>query len=170
MIDLLSDFRISETLFQTVEQEFRLLLEDCRLELGRSSPGLSQLPAVAGCYLWIAAHESARFCVYVGRTNSIRRRAADYSAPFQMHSPNDFKLRFFEEELRTALPTATLSLYFQEFPVEKCALRERELIVALRPAINTLPVPDQTIRKQIADVYREHYRNALRNRQRTIKE
>jgi hypothetical protein len=164
MIEILSEFTIPDALFRTVEQEFQLLLADCRLVLGRSSPGLAGLPAVAGCYLWIATHESARFSIYIGRTNSIRRRAADYSAPFQMHSPNDSKLRFFEEELRAALPAATLSLYFQAIPVEGCAKREQELIAALRPAINTLPVPDEHVRKAIADVYREHYRKALLRR------
>ena len=164
MIEILSQFAIPDSLFKRVEQEFQLLLADCRLSLGRSSPGLAALPPVSGCYLWIASHDSARFSIYAGRTSSIRRRAADYSAPFQIHSPNDFKLRFFEEELRVVLPSATLALYFQAIPADLCSNRERDLIAEFRPAINTLPVPDDVVRKAVEDVYREHYRRALLRR------
>jgi hypothetical protein len=163
-LSYLEPFVISGMPAERLETEFVLLLANCLLSIGRGSPGLSSLPTEAGCYVWVAQHNSSRYCVYVGRTTSIRRRAADYSAPFQLHSPNDFKLRFFEEDLRKAAPDALLSLYFKALPEKECFAEEQHLIAALHPAINSLPRPVESDRLVIKDAYRQYYRSAFRRR------
>lgn len=155
---------MSEERAQRIDQEFVLLLADCALSIGRKAPGLSTLPMNPGCYIWVAQYNSSRYCVYVGRTTSIRRRASDYSAPFQLHSPNDFKLRFFEEALREAAPQSKLSLYFKALPEKESLAEEQKLIAALNPAINTLLPPTESDRCVIKDAYRQYYRSAFHRR------
>lgn len=155
---------VSESAASVLQAEFVLLLEDCKLSLGRSSPGLSSLPDKSGCYLWVVRYGAAKYCIYAGRTNSVRRRAGDYSAPFQMHSPNDFKLRFFEEQLREFQPQAKLSLFFKAVPTEHCVEEEKRFISMFMPAINRLAAPSAQDREVIQSAYRDYYRSAFGNK------
>lgn len=148
----------SNSIFQT---EFELQIENCLLSLGRSSPGIPNLPETSGCYLWVVDNKTTKYCVYVGKTTNLRRRIKDYSAHFQMKAPNDFKLRFFEELLRSTLPDSKLSLYFKPVPKEKGFEEERRLIGIFNPVINNLK-PNSEDSALIQDAYKNYYWSALR--------
>src|SRR5437763_1551320 len=82
------------------------------VDLTSIGPPLSVIPSDTGCYLWVMQCGEARYKIYLGRTGSIRKRARDYSREFQVHSPNDFKLRLFQSFMAKSWPAAKLDLYF----------------------------------------------------------
>ena len=88
-----SDFVLTATDATALASEFTRLAQNVDLYAVESL--LPSLSTESGCYLWLLCHEGSQFKVYLGGTRSIRRRVKDYGLEFQLHSPNDFKLRLF---------------------------------------------------------------------------
>ncbi len=155
-------FEVTRSDAEVIERQFTRLLVGCCLGELTAVECRSTLMARSGCYLWVMRLESAQFKIYVGQTNSIQKRVTDYTVGFQIHSPNDYKLRFFEELMREAFPLATLDLYFAAAPVEQCRDRENEFVRQFRPLINTLPPANEEERELIRQAFRAYYQSSVK--------
>ena len=153
-------FELSSTEAQALEGDFRLLISGIDLRNINQATSLSGLPAQSGCYFWIMCSDSRRYKIYIGRTRSILKRVMDYANDFQVHAPNDYKLRFFQESMSRGFPTAAFDLYFTDVPVEQCKAREKELLRQFSPLINTLPPPTEHERDLIRRAFEEYYRSS----------
>jgi hypothetical protein len=100
--------------------EFRTQFELVRRGLVLSSlaadadadPALSALTGVRGVYFVTMRLGGSEYKIYVGKTTSLPRRLADYRKAFQVHSPNDFKLRVLQDYMWQRFPQAAFDLYF----------------------------------------------------------
>jgi hypothetical protein len=100
---------------------------------------LLQENGLTGIYLWTIRPGTAQddeHVVYVGRTNSLARRIAEYLRGFQPHSVNDFKLQIFQERLLESSRGSQLCLYFKPEPVENLPKAEKCAVDAFRPLLN----------------------------------
>jgi hypothetical protein len=153
----LHDYQLHGELEATFSKDFRLLLPSVNLEtLGRKEIA-ERLPDEAGCYFWILVCKKNKYRIYLGRTNSIRKRVTDYSIEFQMHSPNDFKIRFFQEFVQKELPEAELDLYFAPTPLEECRVRETNLVRLYRPVINERAAATKEEKALIKSAFSDFY-------------
>ena len=121
---------------------------------------LLQEVGLTGIYLWTVRPgpiQEDEHVVYVGRTNSLARRIAEYLRGFQPHSVNDFKLQIFQERLFMARSSSQLSLYFRSEPVEKLPRAEKEAIDLFKPLLNermkTSPEAQEDFRRAFTRYY-----------------
>jgi excinuclease UvrABC nuclease subunit len=159
-LDKMKRFELNAIEAQVLEGNFRLLMSGLDLRNLDKVTCMSSLPVQSGCYFWIMRSDSRRYKIYIGRTRSILKRVMDYANAFQVHSPNDYKLRFFQESMSQAFPTTALDLYFTDVPVEQCKARETELVRQFSPLINTLPPPTDHERDRIRGAFEEYYRSS----------
>jgi hypothetical protein len=144
-----------------LRSRFVKVLDGCRVRTLRSDGMGHGVAEESGCYVWIMRIGSESYSIYVGRTNSIVRRVRDYGGSFQVHSPNDFKLRLVEEALGEVFEAALFDLYFEPCPLRECSDRERSLIAFFRPLVNDLPKPTAWERERVEDAYRAFYRSVV---------
>ncbi len=154
-----SDFVLTATDNTALASGFTRLAQN--VDLCAVESLLPLLPADSGCYLWLLCHECRQYKVYLGRAGSIRKRVKDYGLDFQLHSPNDFKLRLFYSFMTEWWPGSTLDLYFAAHPAAHLRDRERDLIRQFRPLINNLPAPSDDERTIVQDAFRAYYRSVL---------
>lgn len=148
---------------EAIEGDFQLVASGVVLGPG-SRRGAEKLPASGGCYFWTMDVDARRFKIYVGQTNSLKKRITDYSLDVQIHSPNDFKLRFFQEIAFDTYPGAQFNVHFMRLPDGERQNREKELIRRYDPLINRLRPPTQDDRALILKGFREYYRAAFEHR------
>ena len=145
--------------FQSIFQ-FAFALTD--LQSKTTIESTLKLPASSGCYFWLMGYDSRRFKIYIGKARSIRKRITDYAKGFQPHSPNDYKLRLFQEGMNRDLASATLELYYVEVAGEKQrGEAETKFKCRFRPRINYLPKPLPQEREAIRNAYRDYYQSCI---------
>lgn len=159
----LERFLFSTSESQQLRQGFRLIasnvsLADVPVELRRT------VPAESGCYFWTLRLGGGEYRIYLGRTRSLRRRLLDYTNDIQIHSPNDFKLRFFQELILETEPEAQFDLYFIAVSEETFKKAETDLVRQFRPLINFLRPPTTEDRDTISAGFRSYYRAAFMDR------
>jgi hypothetical protein len=102
-------FKFSGEELEHFRSEFKSVIDTTDLarspELTAAMLKYDKVPAV---YFWTAVLESVEFKIYAGKTNSLGYRIRNYSATFQPHSPNDFKLLVFGAFLQELAPAAAL--------------------------------------------------------------
>ena len=106
--------------------------------------------------------KSDRYKIYLGRTHSLRKRVQDYQNAFQVHAPNDFKLRFFQEFMAAAFPAAALDLYFRPLALKDCKTEETRLVRLYRPLINVQGKPTAAERDLVRKAFGEYYASVTR--------
>lgn len=113
MVNLLNlaRFRFTPSEAEELRSEFRLIASDVKLHAVEANVR-STVPRASGCYFWTLRLAEEEYKVYVGRTRSMRKRFADYANEIQIHAPNDYKLRFFQELVFETDPAASFDLYF----------------------------------------------------------
>lgn len=116
--------------FELVLPNFRLSKEDL------DHPLLGAARDVPGVYFFVMCSGECRYKIYAGKTKSIRRRLNEYSSEFQVHAPNDYKLRFFQEFILKHGPQTTFDLYFQKSDIDSYTKMETAVIREYRPFIN----------------------------------
>ena len=141
------------------QQEFDSIfkLVHRRVVLADASTLATQTPEYSGCYFWVLRHNHDLFKIYIGRTSSLRRRLNDYANNFQIHAPNDYKIRFFQQYCDQFVPEAELDMYFAHTPIERCKNRETELVRQFHPMINQRLASTQTQRDRIRNAFFEYY-------------
>jgi predicted GIY-YIG superfamily endonuclease len=104
-------------------------------KINEQVPKLKTFEKMSGVYFWVLRRDGCRYKIYIGRTNDLSKRVKDYTRKFQPHSPNDYKLRFFQELLG-----GKFDLYFLGVEDKKqCVRKETDVIKRLQPLINDLP-------------------------------
>jgi hypothetical protein len=132
----------------------------------REDPKLKDLGETPGVYLWVMRSADEEFKIYVGKARSLSRRLEDYTNRFQVHSPNDYKLRFFQSFLEEALGDlrATMDLYFLKSTLDEFTGLETKVVKAYGPFINKRSrLGDDPIIK-MQNHFRDHYFDIFRNK------
>lgn len=124
---------------EAFHSHFALVQKDIDLERWASpSPDsrLSALRDVAGIYFLTMRIGTSTYKIYVGKTRSLPRRLSDYTKDFQVHAPNDFKLRYFQAYIRKHFPLAVFDLYFAAAGFQGYTSDETEAEKRYLPLIN----------------------------------
>lgn len=155
----LERYRLCDDEVETFRSRFNCVLTDVDLEtLAPRSPDsvLHALREVAGIYFWTMRMGASTYKIYVGKTKSLPRRLSDYTNEFQVHAPNDYKLRFFQNFIRGRAPTAAFDLYFAKEGTQGHTLDETEAVNLYAPLINEraeTTSEDRAVMKQAFDTY-----------------
>lgn len=122
--------------------EFRAQFDLVRRDLVLSSlaahvdPALSALTGVRGVYFVTMRLGGSEYKIYAGKTTSLPRRLTDYCKAFQVHSPNDFKLRALQNYMWQRFPEAAFDLYFSKESELGYTSDETAAVRRHRPLIN----------------------------------
>lgn len=148
----------------TIDADFGLVCLDANLvarekgDIGRS--GGTEL-AVPGIYFWTVVIASATYNIYIGKTSSLKRRMNDYAKEFQPHSPNDFKLRIFQQAIFEHAPDAVFQLRFRPASLGDCTRLETETVRNFLPLLNERSVPSAETREAFRNAFEEFYRSGF---------
>jgi hypothetical protein len=132
-------FQLSQSENELLQQQFECFLPDANLvtrsksDIERSLTSAADIP---GVYFWLMRDGSNYYKIYVGKTKSLKRRVSDYLKGFQPHSPNDYKIRIFQEVVLNHIPTAGFILYFARASVETYTQLETEMVQRYAPLLN----------------------------------
>ena len=155
----LQRFRLRGEEAVDARSEFNPILESCNLSRCPSvTRVIAKYKQVAGIYFWTATVAGAEYKIYIGRTNSLSYRVFNYTAPFQPHSPNDFKLLVFRAFLTEIAPDSLLHLCFREVPFQDLKSEEKSAIAKYRPLLNQSRVTSAEARAQLQAAFAQFYR------------
>ena len=112
---------------------------------------------VTGVYFWVMEIKSQQYRVYVGKTKSLKRRLSDYFNNFQIHSPNDYKLNFFQNYVLGLYPDARFDLYFMPCEISEYTQNETKMVNKFSPLINERPRVSQETKNKMKQAFREYY-------------
>lgn len=135
---LLKNYKISQSQVVDFCTEFSLVLKNFGLskqEMRRHSV-LMDVKDEPGVYFLLMRLNDSLYKIYAGKTRCLRRRLDDYTNEFQVHSPNDYKLRFFRNFILKHEPKTEFDLYFQKCTKDTYTDRETAMIEKYRPLIN----------------------------------
>jgi len=110
-----------------------------------------------GVYFWLVDIDNKLFKIYVGKTNSFERRLNDYIIDFQIHSPNDYKMRFFYDFVVKNFETAKFCLFFRACQIENYTKIETECINEYEPLINKRASVDKKTKEGIKKAFCDYY-------------
>ena len=165
----LEPYILSDVQRAGVETEFSLVLADARLA-GRSKADIRRaIPdtcdGVPGVYLWVMSVGPVLYRVYVGKTKSLERRVADYMKDFQPHSPNDYKIRIFQQAVFAKEPEASFMLYFARASLETYTRLETQAVQRYTPLLNqrasVAPAAREAFQKAFEAFYRAGFDSVL---------
>lgn len=106
------------------------------LAVAGPDPALGALAGVRGVYFLTMRLGPSVYKIYVGKTTSLPRRLADYGKAFQVHAPNDFKLRALQDFMWQHFPSAAFDLYFARESELGYTLDETAAVRLYRPLVN----------------------------------
>ena len=136
--------------------EFQLIVSNVDLaNIQLDDPAITTLSKIKGVYFCTVRVADSDYKVYAGRTESLPRRLADYKRGFQEHSPNDFKLRFFQPFFLARFPSAEFDLFFHASHDFKT--KETEVIRSFKPLINERQVAKPETRSAVKQAYEKYY-------------
>ena len=159
----LNRFQFLSSEAEKLRKDFILIHKDVRLH-SVSADLRSTAPTDSGCYFWTMRHDDAEYKIYIGRTRSLRKRLTDYANEIQIHAPNDYKLRFFQEFIHEVEAGAAFDLYFQAVGEDEFKRRELDFVKRYQPFVNFLRRPTADDRARIRDGLRAYYREAFAHR------
>ena len=117
--------------------------------------------ADAGIYFWLLDLDSICYKIYIGKTTSLKRRLGDYSNPFQIHSPNDYKIKFFQEFILNKYKKAQFRLLFKRASKESITTLETKEINTFNPLINQRKKPSKEVQLKIFDSFQAYYNESF---------
>ncbi|USD48744.1 GIY-YIG nuclease family protein [Vibrio sp. SCSIO 43153] len=112
---------------------------------------------VTGVYFWVMEIQSQKYRIYVGKTKSLSRRLSDYFNNFQIHSPNDCKLKFFQSYVLGQYPSAKFELYFMPCGISEYTQNETQMVNTFMPLINERARVSQDTKNKMKQAFREYY-------------
>lgn len=143
--------------------EFNLIMSDINLKnIDLNDPAIKALAKKNGVYFWIMRLGDSAYKIYAGKTNSLPRRLRDYKNEFQVHAPNDHKLRFFQSFMRDHHPNAELDLYFID--ADSHTQKENEVVEKYSPLINEKAGVNEAVRKEMKDAFAEYYASIFKEK------
>lgn len=156
----LERYRLRNDELETFHDQFNPVLKDVDIEtLNLRDPDLMlrAFRDVAGIYFWVMRIGKSAYKIYVGKTKSLPRRLSDYTREFQVHAPNDYKLRFFQNFIRNCAPAAAFDLYFMKASFQGYTLDEAEAERLYQPLINERAVISDEDRTTIKQAFKKYY-------------
>jgi len=136
--------------------EFQLVVRNVDLaNIQLDDPAITALLKVKGVYFCTVRVADSDYKLYAGRTESLPRRLADYKRGFQEHSPNDFKLRFFQPFFLARFPSAEFSLFFHA--THDFKTKETEVVRSYKPLINERQAAKPEARSAVKQAYENYY-------------
>ena len=158
----LERFRLAPTEADSFRETFSRLITDANLNVLDRADLERYLPAeTPGCYFWMMRSGNALYKIYLGRTQSIFKRISDYANDFQIHAPNDYKLRFFQAYMENNFPGSVLDLYFTRVRLDMCRERETELVRRYKPLINERLPATREERNLIRTAFEQYYESTI---------
>lgn len=143
--------------------EFNLIMSDINLKnIDLNDPAIKALAKKNGVYFWIMRLGDSAYKIYAGKTNSLPRRLRDYKNEFQVHAPNDHKLRFFQSFMRDHHPNAELDLYFID--ADSHTQKENEIVEKYKPLINEKASVSDAMRKEMKGAFAEYYASIFKEK------
>lgn len=130
---------------------------------------LRALRDVAGIYFWTMRIGTSSYKIYVGKTKSLPRRLSDYTNEFQIHAPNDYKLRFFQRFILSREPNAVFDLYFAEEGAQGYTMDETETVKEYGPLINERAETTAEDREAMKQAFAAHYSGIFAQKVGTLK-
>ncbi|ENJ1793123.1 hypothetical protein AB0557_004337 [Vibrio parahaemolyticus] len=112
---------------------------------------------VTGVYFWVMEIESQQYRIYVGKTKSLSRRLSDYFNNFQIHSPNDYKLKFFQDYVLDLHHRAKFELYFMPCDISEYTQNETKMVNKFTPLINERARVSQDTKDKMKQAFQEYY-------------
>ena len=100
---------------------------------------------------------TSTYKIYVGKTKSLPRRLSDYTNEFQVHAPNDYKLRFFQSFILGREPNAAFDLYFSKGGAQGYTMDETEAVKEYGPLINERAETTAEDREIMKQAFAAHY-------------
>lgn len=157
----LERFRLSEEKQNIISSQFVLVLEDANFTTRSQEEIMQSLGGKhnrLGVYFFVLTIGSFRYGLYIGKTKSITRRVQDYLYNFQAHSPNDYKIRVFQQMVLEKVPEAQFSLYFRDTDLKTYTALEKELIEQFNPIMNKRAIAGQGARVAFREAFEKYYR------------
>lgn len=153
---LLKKYKISQSQLVGFRDEFSLVLQNFGLSKTeiRQHPVLMEVKNVPGVYFLLMRSNDSLYKIYAGKARCLRRRLNDYTNEFQVHSPNDYKLRFFRNFMLMHEPQAEFDLYFQKCAIDTYTQRETAMIEKYDPLINQRGQGDRMV---IQDAFKSYF-------------
>ena len=135
---LLKKYKICQSELIGFHAEFLLVLQNFGLSKSelRQHPVLMDVKDEPGVYFLLMRLNDRLYKIYAGKTRCLRRRLDDYTNEFQVHSPNDYKLRFFRSFILKHEPKTEFDLYFQKCTKDTYTQKETAMIEKYDPLIN----------------------------------
>ena len=117
------------------------------------------IPQGSHVYLLTWSIDADRLAVYVGQSNDLRRRMAEYHRALQPRCPDDRKLAFLQRWLEARWPGGRLGLHWAPAPEDAPArhAEESRWIAALRPLGNGKGRQNLPEQRLLEDAYARYY-------------
>jgi hypothetical protein len=164
-----SEFLVSESELETITHEYDVISSNFLLIDVNETTEVSfilkktliDVTTDAGVYFWLLDLDSDCYKIYIGKTTSLKRRLGDYSNPFQIHSPNDYKMKFFQEFILNQYKNAQFRLLFKPASKESITALETKEINAFNPLINQRKKPSKEVQLKIFDSFQAYYNESF---------
>ncbi len=153
----ITPYKLLDIEMRNLESKYSLVLKSVNLNL-IDKTSLTKIPSIFGVYFWVMSYKGSKYKIYIGKTNSLKRRLNDYSINFQIHSPNDFKLRFFQDFINSHFNDSTLDLYFMECSKNDYTERETDAINTFKPVINERAHVSDEMKNKMKQAFEEYYK------------
>jgi len=151
----LKNYRIGDGQAMDFCADFSLVLSNFGLSKNeiREHAILTDVMGVPGVYFLVMRLNNCLYKIYAGKARCLRRRLNDYTNEFQIHSPNDYKLRSFRKFMLTHEPQTEFDLYFQKCTKETYTQRETAMIEKYGPLINQRGEGDRMLVQRAFEAY-----------------
>uniref|UniRef100_UPI00404836C9 GIY-YIG nuclease family protein n=1 Tax=Rheinheimera sp. TaxID=1869214 RepID=UPI00404836C9 len=161
----LEKYKFTDEMYQALTANFCLVAESVNLdEISRDEIDYriresltNELSDITGVYFWTMNLHKVRYKIYAGKTKSLKRRLSDYINPFQIHSPNDYKLKFFQNFIFRNFPEATFDLYFMPCDLHSYTQHETETVKHFCPLVNERAQLSQEAKNKMKQAFAEYY-------------
>lgn len=144
-----------------VQTRFSLILSDARLTILRKQDIRSASASLhngPGVYFWAMGVGNQSYRIYIGKTKSLARRVSDYMKDFQAHSPNDYKIRIFQQTIFDKHPEAQFRLHFVAASLETYTQVENDWIQRFDPLLNRRASASAGARDSFRKAFEAYYR------------
>lgn len=155
-------FKLSPSEAETLKKDFvSVVLGTDLSRCERINHVVSDYRNVSGIYFWIMRLNGDEVKIYVGKTKSLSLRALNYTANFQPHSPNDFKLKVFRTFMTEKIPGSELDLHFCKTPIPDLTRTENDFIKKYKPMLNERMAASPAARVALEGAFSELYRSSF---------
>ena len=152
---LLNECKISQDQAVDFHADFTLVLHNFGLTKPeiRNHPVLTNFKGVPGVYFLVMRLNDCSYKIYAGKARCLLRRLNDYTNGFQIHSPNDYKLRAFRHVILNHEPQTEFDLYFQKSSKDTYTQQETATIKKYDPLLNQRGDGDRNLIQEAFEAY-----------------